>query len=165
MTAPNPTDRTRLIQWADPAPAAQVAQTMSGLDYLQAIVTGQLPPPPIANLLNMQLVEVSQGRAVFTVQPSEYHYNPIGAVHGGLAATLCDSAMACAIHSTLSPGKAYTTVELHVNYIRPIIVQTSLLRCIGQIIHVGRRIATAEARLLDNDDKLYAHATTTCIIL
>lgn len=138
---------------------------MSGLDYLQAIATGQLPPPPIANLLNMQLVEVSEGRAVFTVQPSEYHYNPIGAVHGGLAATLCDSAMACAIHATLSPGKAYTTVELHVNYIRPIIVQTSLLRCIGQIIHVGRRIATAEARLLDNDDKLYAHATTTCIIL
>lgn len=165
MNTPDPSDRTRIIQWADPTNALQIAQTMSGLDYLRAIASGELPPPPIAVLLNMSLVEVGPGRAVFAVQPSEYHYNPVGSVHGGLAATLCDSAMACAIHSTLPIGNAYTTVELHVNYIRPITAQTTLLRCIGQTIHVGRRIATAEARLLDASDKLYAHATTTCIIL
>ena len=106
---------------------------------------------------------MEKGRVVFTVEPAEYHYNPLGAVHGGLAATLVDSAMTCAITSAAPAGMAYTTIELHINYIRPITTNTGLIRSIGEVIHVGRRIATAEAKILDTHDKLYAHATTTCL--
>jgi uncharacterized protein (TIGR00369 family) len=109
-------------------------------------------------------VEVEEGRVVFEVEPAEYHYNPIGAVHGGLACTLADSAMGCAVHSTLPAGVGYTTVEIKTNLLRPISVRTGTLRCEGTTIHVGGRIATAEARLTDAAGKLYAHATTTCMI-
>lgn len=144
---------------------AKAAQTMSGFDYLTAIVEGVLPPPPIATLMNMEFVEVEKGRIVFAAEPAEYHYNPAGTVHGGLAATLVDSAMTCAIYSVAPAGVGYTTVELHVNYIRPITIDTGRVRCIGEVIHVGRRMATAEAKILDKNDKLYAHATTTCLVI
>ncbi|MBC8075392.1 MAG: PaaI family thioesterase, partial [Chloroflexales bacterium] len=97
--------------------------------------------------------------------PAEYHYNPIGSVHGGVAATLCDSAMACAIHTTLPAGVGYTTLELKVNFVRPITVQTGRVTCEGTLIHMGGRVATAEARLTDASGALYAHATTTCLVL
>jgi uncharacterized protein (TIGR00369 family) len=158
-------ERTRTFTWEDTAPVVKAAQTMSGLELLQAIVAGKLPAPPIADLMNFELDEVSEGRVVFAVEPAEYHYNPLGVVHGGLAATLCDSAMACAILSTLPAGKSQTTIELHINYTRPITARTGRLRCIGQVINVGRRVATAEARLVDEDNKLYGHGTTTCMIL
>jgi uncharacterized protein (TIGR00369 family) len=115
--------------------------------------------------MNFYLTEVEKGRAVFAGEPAEYHYNPAGAVHGGLAATLIDSATACAVYSVLPAGVFYTTIELHVNFVRPITVQTGRLRCTGQVIHSGRRQATAEARLLDDADKLYAHGTATCLIM
>lgn len=156
-------ERTRHIAWDDPMIGVEAAQTMSGFDYLKAITDGSLPPPPIATLMNMDLTEVEEGRVIFTVEPAEYHYNPVGAVHGGLAATLVDSAMTCAIYSVAPIGMNYTTIELHVNYIRPITVDTGHLRCIGEVIHFGRRVATAEAKIFDINDKLYAHATTTCL--
>jgi uncharacterized protein (TIGR00369 family) len=164
MNNPQTATRTRTITWEDPLPTAQQGQAMSGLQYLRAIQSGKVPPPPIALLLGMGMVEVEEGRAVFTVQPAEYHYNPIGVVHGGLAATLLDSALGCAVHSTLPAGTGYTTLEMKVNYVRAITSQTGELRCEAKIIYQGGRIATAEGRITDAQGKLYAHGTTTCII-
>lgn len=158
------TKRERSITWQDPMAAAEAAPTMSGLDYLQAMVEGKLPAPPIAALMNFVIAEVKKERVVFTVEPAEYHYNPIGIVHGGLAATLLDSVMSCAVQTILPAGVAYTTVELKVNFIRPITVDTGQLQGIGQLVHAGRRLATAEGRLVDADGKLYSHGTTTCMI-
>jgi uncharacterized protein (TIGR00369 family) len=157
--------RTRTITWEDPVPGARAGRAMSGLDYLKAIQEGRIPPPPIAVLVDMRIVEVSEGRVVFAAQPAEFHYNPLGAVHGGLAATLLDSALGCAIHSTLPAGTSFTTLEIKVNYLRPMTHETGLVYSEGKVIHVGGRIATAEGRITDADGKLYAHGTTTCIIL
>jgi len=159
------TRRTRTVTWEDPLPAARAGRKMSGIEYLRAIGAGTFPPPPIGVLLGMLPVEVSEGRAVFAVKPAEFHYNPIGVVHGGLAATLLDSAMGCAVQTMLPAGTGYTTVEIKVNYIRPLTVETGEVRAEGTVIHSGGRIATAEGRLVDQSGKLYAHATTTCIIL
>jgi uncharacterized protein (TIGR00369 family) len=138
---------------------------MSGLDFLRAIMRGEVAGPPISALLGMEIDEVDEGRVVFGVEPREYLYNPAGVVHGGLAATLCDSAMTCAVAATLPAGVATTTVELKVNFVRPIVEATGRLRCEGQVIHAGGRIATAEARVTDAAGALYAHATTTCLIM
>ena len=164
MSGPRPTPRTRTITWEDPMITAEKGRTMSGLEALRAVQSGELPAPPIAVLMGMSLAEVEEGRVVFTVLPAEYHYNPIGVVHGGLAATVLDSALGCAVHSTLSAGTGYTTLEIKVNYVRAITQATGELRCEAKIIHQGGRIATAEARVTDAAGKLYAHGTTTCII-
>lgn len=156
--------RTRTVTWQDPLISASVAPTLSGLDYLRAMARGELPPPPIMSLMNIAIGEIEQGRVVFTVEPAEYHYNPIGMVHGGLACTLCDSAMGCAVHTMLPAGVGYTTLELKVNFIRPLTRETGLVRCEGTVIHAGSRSATAEARLYDAAGTLYGHATTTCMI-
>ncbi len=156
--------RTRTISWEDPRAAAEAGRNLSGLEYLQKIVTGEIPRPPISALMNFGLAELSEGHAVFTVEPAEYHYNPIGVVHGGLAATLLDSAMGCAVHSTLPAGVGYTTLEIKVNYIRALTTKTGVVRCVAKVIHVGGRTATAEGRVVDAGGKLYAHGTTTCII-
>jgi uncharacterized protein (TIGR00369 family) len=156
--------RTRTVIWEDPAPGAEAAKEMSGLEYLRAILWGEQPAAPMAELLGFGFVEVEEGRVVFECVPAEYHYNPIGAVHGGLACTLFDSAMGCAVHTVLPAGVGYTTVELKVNFLRPIVANTGRLLCEGTTIHVGGRIATAEARLHDEGGKLYGHATTTCMI-
>jgi uncharacterized protein (TIGR00369 family) len=162
--SPNDNQRTRTITWHDPAETARNIQTMSGLDYFQAMLAGSAPNAPIGNLMDFFLTEASSGSVVFTVTPAEFHYNPIGVVHGGLAATLLDSAMSCAVQTMLSVGVGYTTMEIKVNYVRPITVQSGRLRAIGQVIHMGRRMATAEGKLIDDNDKLYAHGTTTCMI-
>ena len=158
------TERTRTVSWEDPLSLAEAARGLSGLEYLSKIVAGELPRPPISALMNFGLAELGEGRAVFTVEPAEYHYNPIGVVHGGLAATLLDSAMGCAIHSTLPAGAGYTTLEIKVNFVRPMTAETGIVRCEAQVIHIGGRTATAEGRVLDESGKLYAHGTTTCII-
>ena len=157
------TTRKREVSWEDPRALAEVGRGLSGIEYLQKMVDGELPPPPIAKLLNFTVEEISEGRAVFVCEPGEYHYNPIGLVHGGLAATLLDSAMGCAIHSTLPAGVGYTTLEIKVNFIRPLSSESGVIRCIGTMIHAGRRTATAEGRVVDADGKLYAHGTTTCL--
>ena len=158
-------ERTRVITWEDPTVAVQTGKTISGIAYLKALQSGELPPPPIAVLMGMWIAEVSEGRVVFALEPAEYHYNPLGTVHGGVMATLLDSALGCAVQSMLPAGTSYTTIELKVNYLRPITAQTGTVYCEGKIIHLGGRIATAEARLTDAEDKLYAHGTTTCLML
>jgi len=157
-------ERRLEIRWQDPLPGAKAAMEMSGREFLEAIHDGRLPPPPIACLLGFELIEVGDGRAVFACEPGERHYNPIGVVHGGLACTLLDSAMGCAVHSTLAQGLAYTTLELKVNLLRPVTMKTGILRCEARIIHAGKRTATADGRLLDGAGKMCAHATTTCMI-
>jgi len=158
-------DRTRTVTWEDPRPLAEAGRGVSGVEFLQRIVSGELSPPPFAALLNFDLVEVSEGRATFAVNPAEYHYNPIGVVHGGLAATLLDSAMGCAVHSMLPAGAGYTTLEIKVNFIRAMTAETGRVRCEAKIVHSGARTATAEGRIVDEAGKLYAHGTTTCLIL
>lgn len=157
--------RSRSISWGDPLVLAETGRALSGLDYLQKLIRGELPPPPIAVLLNFRLSEITEGRAVFVCDPAEYHYNPIGLVHGGLAATLLDSAMGCAVHSTLPAGVGYTTLEIKVNYLRPLMPDRGQVRCEGTLIHRGSRTATADGRVTDVDGRLYAHATTTCLLL
>jgi uncharacterized protein (TIGR00369 family) len=157
--------RTRTITWEDPTEAVQTGKTISGIAFLRALQSGEFPPPPFAVLIGMWITEVSEGRVVFAAEPSESHYNPLGTVHGGVIATLLDSALGCAVQSMLPAGTSYTTLELKVNYLRPITTKTGTVYAEGKIIHLGGRIATAEARVTDADGKLYAHGTTTCIIL
>lgn len=157
-------ERTRTFTWEDPHAAAEAGRSLSGMKYLRKIIAGEMPAPPMAALMNFGISELGEGRAVFTVEPAEYHYNPNGAVHGGLAATLLDSAMGCAVHSTLPASVGYTTLEIKVNYLRPMTRQTGRVRAEARTLHVGRTTAMAEARLIGADGKLYAHATTTCLI-
>lgn len=156
--------RARTVSWQDPRALAEAGKGLSGLEYLRKIVAGELPPPPIGVLLDFRVIEVEEGRAVFAVTPAEYHYNPIGVVHGGVAATLLDSALGCAVHSTLPAGVGYTTLEIKVNYIRPLTAETGPVRCEAKVIHLGARTAIAEGRIEDEHGKLYAHGSTTCII-
>jgi uncharacterized protein (TIGR00369 family) len=153
------------LQWDDPVQLAQAGRSMAGLDFLRAIRDGRLPHPPICALLGYRLTEVEPGRAVFEITASERHYNPIGVVHGGIAMTLLDSAMGCAVQTQRPAGGAYTTLEAKTNLVRAITSETGPLRAIGKVVHAGKRVATAEARLEDPSGKLYAHATSTCIVL
>jgi uncharacterized protein (TIGR00369 family) len=136
----------------------------SGLSFLSAMVAGEVPQPPIGATLGFHLAEVNQGYACFEGMPERRHYNPIGTVHGGFAATLLDSALGCAIFTTLEKGDAWTTLELKLNMVRPISEDTGPMRAEGRIIHRGRTIATSDGTLKDRAGKLYAHATTTCMI-
>ena len=159
-------ERSLHVTWEDPLAAFAAGRTFAApIEYLRAIRDGRVPPPPIARLLGMDLVEVEDGRAVFTLTPAEQHYNPIAVVHGGIALTLLDSAMSCSVHTLLPPGKGYTTLELKVNMVRAITLKTGPVRATGKIVHMGRQTATAEGRLEDAAGKLYAHGTTTCIVL
>lgn len=164
MDIPENTPRSRTVVWEDPLIAAAAVSTMSGMEFARALLSGDLPAPPILLLLGFEPVQFEEGRAVFAVTPDEYHYNPIGVVHGGLACTLLDSAMGCAVQTTLPAGTGYTTLELKVNLLRPLTARTGRVRCEGTVIHVGSRTATAEARIIDGRGKLYAHGTTTCMI-
>jgi uncharacterized protein (TIGR00369 family) len=158
------TARRRVVHWDDPAASAEAAGRLAGLPFLEAIRDGRLPAPPVSRLVGFTLTEVDAGRAVFECEPSESHFNPIGTVHGGVISTLLDSALSCAVHATLPEGTGYTTAELKVNFVRPVLAVTGRLRAEGRIIHVGSRLATAEARLTDAAGKLYAHAVGTCLV-
>jgi uncharacterized protein (TIGR00369 family) len=158
-------ERSRTITWHEPLDTFAHLKAMPGIDGLRAVLAGDVPPPPIAQTLGFELVEVEPGRATFEVEPAEFHYNPIGVVHGGLALTLLDSAMGCALHSLLEAGVAYATLETKVNFVRPLTLGTGTVRCTGTIVHPGRTVATAEGRIVDADDKLYAHGTSTLLIV
>lgn len=145
---------------ASPAIAAQ----MTGLELMRAMLAGELPYPHIGATMDFSLVEVEVGRAVFQGTPQTKHFNPMGGVHGGWYATLLDSALGCAVHTMMPAGRAYTTAELGVNIVRAAAPNTGPLRAIGNVIHCGRQLATAEARIIGPDNKLYAHATTTCLV-
>ena len=138
---------------------------LSGLEVMQLIAAGELPPPPIAALLGMEVEEVGDGFATFTLEPDERMLNPIGSVHGGIAATLLDSCMGCAVHTTLGPGLGYTTAQLNLHYLRSMQPGMGRVRAVGTVLHRGRKQATAEAKLFDDQDRLLAHGTTTCLIL
>ncbi len=142
----------------------EVLESLSGLDFLKGIVDGTQPSPPISELLGFHLMEVEEGRAVFEGLPEFRHYNPIGTVHGGFAATLLDSAIGCSVFSTLTKGEGWTTLELKLNYVRPMTKDTGLVRAEGRIIYRGRTVATAQGELKDRTGKLYVHASTTCMI-
>jgi uncharacterized protein (TIGR00369 family) len=158
-------DRTRTYSWQDPLGLVADSAGLPGLEIMRLLVAGQLPPPPIAGTLGFRLVEVEHGRAVFECQPAEYHYNPIGVVHAGLAATLLDSAMGCAFATTLEADVGWTTLELKANFTRALTVDTGLVRCVGSVVHAGRTVATTEARLVDTDGRLFAHGTSTILVL
>lgn len=154
--------RARLIE-SDAVPRGHLAGR-SGLELFEAIFAGELPPPPIGDTLDFVPIHIAPGTAIFQGRPLRRHYNPLGTVHGGWFATLLDSALGCAIHATLPAGKGFTTLELKVNMVRPLNDEVPLVRAEGKVIHAGRQVATAEGRIVGPDGKLYAHATTTCLI-
>ena len=170
-------DQDLLAQWQSeeqavrarlrPADAARPTlrpMALSGLQIFDAIFAGELPAPPIGDTLDFVPIRMAHGSAVFQGRPQRRHYNPLGTVHGGWFATLLDSAVGCAIHTTLPAGRGYTTLELKVNLIRALTDAVPLVRAEGQVVHVGRQTGIAEGRIVGPDGKLYAHATTTCLI-
>jgi uncharacterized protein (TIGR00369 family) len=160
------TSRTRTLVWQDPVATAAAGATMTGMEYMTAIVEGAMPPPPIAVTMLLRPIELEEGRVVFEGRPGEEHYNPIGVVHGGYAATLLDSALGCAVHTTLPAGVGYTSLGLEAKYVRPISRDTGRVLCEASVLYRGRKQATAEARLTAADTgKLLAHGVATCMIL
>lgn len=157
--------RERMVRWQNPLRTATEAASMDGLSFLRAMAAGEIPIPPVAETLDFAGFDVEAGRVSFRIVPREFHYNPIGAVHGGVLATLADSAMGCAVHSTLTAGSGYTTLEFKINFVRPVTVETGEIVATGEVVHRGRRVATAEARITDADGRLLAHASTTCLVL
>jgi len=158
-------DRSRTYSWADPAPLAAATRELDGLTLLRRIVAGELASPSIGPTMGFRLVEVDEGRSVFEGEWQEFLSNPAGTLHGGWYGTILDSAMGCAVHSTLPAGTGYTTLEYKVHITRGAGPEVGVLRAEGQVVHRGRRTATAEAKLVDAAGKIYAHASTTCIIL
>lgn len=157
------TDEPKAIQFG--VAPRHVAATMSGLEQLQAAMSGALPAPPISQQSDFLLAEVGKGRCVFEGMPSAKFYNPLGTVHGGWIATLLDSALGCSVHTMLEPGQTYTTTSITINFVRPVLDTTGKVRCEGVAIHTGSRLATSEARLVDGAGKLIAHGIGTCLIM
>ena len=156
--------RTRTIEWEDPTIGASRALTMAGLDYLQAMIAGEIPGPPIIALMDMDLVSATNGEVTFTCVPNESHYNPIGAVHGGFACTVLDSAAGCAVHSTLPEGMGYTSLEIKVSYLRAISAESGVLTAVGRVTKPGSRVAFAEAEITDAQGRLVATASSTLLV-
>lgn len=156
--------RSRTFTWDDPVGLHQQMRGLSGLEFLRRVLTGELPSPPMAELMNIRISEVDRGRVVFEGTPEEYHYNPLGVVHGGMAATLLDSALGCCVNSCLEAGDVYTTLELKVNYLRAITRETGRVRAIATVVHIGRTTAVVEGKVVDAHEKVYAYASSTCLI-
>jgi uncharacterized protein (TIGR00369 family) len=154
----------RVYRWEDPAVTAAAATDLDGAAFLQAILDGTLPAPPLARTLDFAPVSVRPGVVVFEFTPAEFHYNPIGSVHGGVLAALCDSACGCAVHSTLPAGTSYTSLDLSIKFLRPVTSAVGRMTCEGTVTHVGGRSALAEARLTDAGGKLFAFAASSCMI-
>jgi uncharacterized protein (TIGR00369 family) len=157
--------RSRTFSWTDPLANAALSGQRSGLEMLQAMIAGELAGPPVMSLLDMSRMTAEEGRVTVEMVPQEFHYNPLGTVHGGVLSTLLDTAAACAVHTTLPAGVAYTTLDLNVKFLRPVTVASGLLRGEGRVLQRGRRTALAEARLTDGAGRLVAHATSSCLIL
>jgi uncharacterized protein (TIGR00369 family) len=156
--------QSRTVTWHEPGPTTAKGQDMAGIDYLRAMIDGALPQPPIAGLLQFDLVEVEHGRAVFTCVPDESAYNPIGAIHGGLICTLLDSVTGCAVHTTLPQGKGYTSVEIKVNYLKAVRLSSGLLTATGTVVKAGSRVGFAEGVVTDESGAVVATATSTLLI-
>jgi uncharacterized protein (TIGR00369 family) len=157
-------ERSRTITWQDPGPGTLEGLSMPGIDYMQAVLKGELPAPPIAATMQFELVEAEIGRAVFTCTPDESVYNPIGAVHGGLVCTLLDSAAGCALHTTLPQGKGYTSVEIKVSYLKAVRAGSGLLTATGTVVKAGSRVGFTEATVTDGSGALVATASSTLLV-
>ncbi|CAN5145326.1 PaaI family thioesterase [soil metagenome] len=157
-------DRTKTISWQDPMIGAKAMTTLSGLDYMRALLAGDYPPPPILEVMNLHLESVEVGTVTFTAQPDESHYNPIGAVHGGFACTVLDSVAGCAVQTTLPLGFGYTSLEIKVNYLAGITATTGPLTAVGTVIKPGKRVAFAEGVLTDSSGKVVATASSTLLV-
>lgn len=160
--------RTRTYTWQDPLIGAGAAPGLSGIQYLRGMARGDFPPPPIGQTLGFTIgreEDVEEGRVTFRMRPEEFHYNPIGSVHGGVYATLLDSALGCAIHTMLPAGVGYTTLDLAVKYLRPLRLDMGEVRAVAEVVSVSRRVATATAQIIDDVGKVYATATTTCLVM
>lgn len=165
MTQTQPdTARTRTFSWSDPALNASELGRRSGLEVLRAMIAGELPPPPIMSTLGIERIIADEGRVTVVMPVREYHYNPLGTVHGGVLATLLDTATGCAVHSVLPAGVGYTTLDLTTKFLKPVTVRSGTLRGEGTVIARGRRTALAEARLTDERGDLVAHATSSCLL-
>ncbi len=158
-------EHSHIIRWSDPKVSTRAIKTESGLDYLRALRDGRSPLSPMYRLFNFRFLDVEEGHVVFELTPAEYQCNPVGMIHGGFACTALDAATACAVHTTLPVHAELTTLEIKVNFVRGIKVETGNMRCEGRVIHAGSRTATAEGRLTDSKGVLYAHGVATCLIL
>jgi uncharacterized protein (TIGR00369 family) len=158
------TARTRTYSWTDPAAAAGLIGTSTGLELLQKMSRGELPGPPVMQTIGMAGFEAVEGSVTVYLDPQEFHYNPLGSVHGGVLSTLLDTAAACSVHTTLAAGTGYTSLDLNVKFLRPVTVASGRITCRGEVLQRGRRTAFAEARMTDAHGRLVAHATTTCMI-
>jgi uncharacterized protein (TIGR00369 family) len=156
--------RTRTITWHDPVETAGLASGLTGLEFLHRIVSGQIPPPPVAELVGFTPTFVMPGRVVFAYEPREEHYNPLGSVHGGILTTVLDTVMGCAVQSLLAEDISYVTIELKTSFVRPVTLASGPLRAEGTVVHAGSRVATAEAKLFDAEGTLFAHATSTLLV-
>ena len=164
MRAVNDT-RSVEVTWQDPMASAKAGLSLSGLEYMQAVASGEISRPPIAALLGLEIVEAEEGRALFAITPGEQHYNPIGVVHGGIAATILDSAMGCAVHTTLPAGWSYGTLDLQTRFVRPITGDTGRMLCEGVVVHRGRSTATTEGRVwVEESGKLLAHGSGSALL-
>ena len=157
--------RKRTYDWEDPALLSTQTNKLTGLEFMEKMIKAELPFPPLLHTLDFKLISIQPGRAEFTFQPQEFHYNPLGSVHGGVITAVLDSAMGCTLHSVLPLGTGYTTIEIKVNFLKSISIKTGLMRATGVIINQGNRTALVESRLIDENGKLYAYATSTCMII
>jgi uncharacterized protein (TIGR00369 family) len=156
--------REKTISWDDPMETALAGRGREGLDFLRSMIAGDVPAPPIAHLLGMALAEVDHGRAVFTLTPDESMFNPIGAVHGGVVCTLLDSALGCALHTTLQAGKGYTSVEIKVSYLKAVRPSSGLLTATGRVVRVGSRVGFTEGEVTDSSGAVVATASSTLLL-
>jgi uncharacterized protein (TIGR00369 family) len=157
-------EQSRTVTWHDPLKSAAAGLAMNGIDYLHAMVDGSIPPPPIAQLIQMDFTEATPGRVVFTCRPDQSAYNPIGAVHGGLVCTLLDSVAGCALHSTLPAGKGYTSVEIKVSYLKAVRESSGLLTAVGTVVRAGSRVGFTEGVVTDESGAIVATASSTLLV-
>lgn len=157
--------RRRTLRWSDPTQFVEPIRKLSGLEFMRAFLSGDLPPPPFMELLGIRIASVEPGSVSFEFEPAEFMYSPLGNVHGGIVTVLLDTAMGCSFHTTLPAGVGYTTLELKVNFVRPVTAASGTLRAEGHVVHAGSRVATTDARLTDRQHRMHAHATSTLLIL
>jgi uncharacterized protein (TIGR00369 family) len=162
---PDTQRRQRTFSWADPAAIVAAGSGLSGAEFFAAITEGRIPPPPVMQALDLDGVSFGEGRAAFRLTPREFHYNPLGTVHGGVFATMLDSACGCAVHTMLPAGVRYTSLDLSVKFRRPVTVDTGPITAEGTVVHLGRRTALAEGRITDAAGKVYVTANSSCLVL
>jgi uncharacterized protein (TIGR00369 family) len=162
---PDAQQRERTFTWTDPVEIARTGAGLSGAEFFAAIAEGKIPPPPVMRALDFDGVAFGEGRAVFRLTPREFHYKPLGSVHGGVFATMADSACGCAVHTLLPAGVFYTSLDLSVKFLRPVTVGTGPITAEGTVVHLGRRTALAEARITDEAGKVYVTATSSCLLI